>query len=484
MAHTRKAAVLLAGCGHMDGAEIRESVLTLLALDQHGAEFQCIAPNAAQSHVINHATGQVAENASRNILEEASRIARFGRVPGPGPGRPRRLRRPAPARRLSAWPRTTAASPSRVRRRRSGPTWRPSCRPSSPRRSPWAPSASPRPWWPCAWPRQGRKATLTLGDGADIQAAMEQLGHTFKSVASRPGDRHRRGPEAGHHSGLHVRRGQAERCVGRHRALRGRGAAPELRSLDPAEPLSRSVLQHRQSPGPGHPPQGGLGELRGGHEPFLHGQDLDPGSGLTQHQAVVRQVQGPVHGPEDLVRHRLRAPATREWARASRWVGGTGGWSRATTCSQLSRGCWRKAWMTPVVPDLPDHGPQWPRGVAGQAAALAGAHAGPPHLEALDGHRAGLRMGGGVLGDGRQRTPGQPRQEPQPEGLGSLAVLGDPAQQHRPPLEVLELRRRLQPAPGRRRMPQHPQEVRPGDIGGQGPFHGQSLCPDSVKLRG
>ena len=36
MARTPKAAVLLAGCGHLDGAEIREAVLTLLALDQHG----------------------------------------------------------------------------------------------------------------------------------------------------------------------------------------------------------------------------------------------------------------------------------------------------------------------------------------------------------------------------------------------------------------------------------------------------------------
>jgi enhancing lycopene biosynthesis protein 2 len=79
MARTPKVAVLLAGCGHVDGAEIRESVFALLALDQHGAEFECIAPNAPQAHVINHVTGQVAEGASRNILEEASRISRAGK---------------------------------------------------------------------------------------------------------------------------------------------------------------------------------------------------------------------------------------------------------------------------------------------------------------------------------------------------------------------------------------------------------------------
>lgn len=78
MAKTLKVAVLLAGSGHLDGAEVREAVLTLLALDQHGAAFQCIAPNADQHHVINHATGQPTPGAARNILEEASRIARVG----------------------------------------------------------------------------------------------------------------------------------------------------------------------------------------------------------------------------------------------------------------------------------------------------------------------------------------------------------------------------------------------------------------------
>ena len=78
MAKTVKVAVLLAGCGHLDGAEVREAVLTLLALDQHGVAFQCIAPNADQYHVINHATGQPVTGAVRNILEESSRIARLG----------------------------------------------------------------------------------------------------------------------------------------------------------------------------------------------------------------------------------------------------------------------------------------------------------------------------------------------------------------------------------------------------------------------
>jgi enhancing lycopene biosynthesis protein 2 len=78
MAKTPKVAVLLAGCGHLDGAEVREAVLTLLALDQHGAAFQCLAPDAPQHHVINHVSGQPVPGAVRNILEESSRIARVG----------------------------------------------------------------------------------------------------------------------------------------------------------------------------------------------------------------------------------------------------------------------------------------------------------------------------------------------------------------------------------------------------------------------
>lgn len=79
MAKTLKVAVLLAGCGHLDGAEVRESVLALLALDQHGADAQCIAPDADQHHVVDHVTGQPVPGARRNILQEASRIARVGK---------------------------------------------------------------------------------------------------------------------------------------------------------------------------------------------------------------------------------------------------------------------------------------------------------------------------------------------------------------------------------------------------------------------
>ena len=69
-------AVVLAGCGVYDGAEINEAVLTLLALEQQGVSYQCFAPNIEQMHVINHLTGEVAEGERRNVLVEAARIAR------------------------------------------------------------------------------------------------------------------------------------------------------------------------------------------------------------------------------------------------------------------------------------------------------------------------------------------------------------------------------------------------------------------------
>lgn len=76
MARALNVAVVLAGCGHLDGAEISESVLTLLALDQHGAKVQCFALDKDQHHVVNHLSGQPVDGQHRNILEEAARIAR------------------------------------------------------------------------------------------------------------------------------------------------------------------------------------------------------------------------------------------------------------------------------------------------------------------------------------------------------------------------------------------------------------------------
>lgn len=70
-----KIGVVLSGCGVMDGSEIHESVLTLLALAKAGAEAVCMAPNVDQMHVVNHLTGEETKE-KRNVLVESARIAR------------------------------------------------------------------------------------------------------------------------------------------------------------------------------------------------------------------------------------------------------------------------------------------------------------------------------------------------------------------------------------------------------------------------
>jgi enhancing lycopene biosynthesis protein 2 len=72
----KKIGVLLSGCGVMDGSEIHEAVLTLLAIDVAGAQAICIAPDINQHHVIDHATGEEMTGETRNVLIESARIAR------------------------------------------------------------------------------------------------------------------------------------------------------------------------------------------------------------------------------------------------------------------------------------------------------------------------------------------------------------------------------------------------------------------------
>lgn len=69
-----KFAIILSGCGRFDGSETKEAVLTLLAIDKMGAQYQCFAPNQPQLDVVNHLTGETAVGETRNMLEEAARI--------------------------------------------------------------------------------------------------------------------------------------------------------------------------------------------------------------------------------------------------------------------------------------------------------------------------------------------------------------------------------------------------------------------------
>lgn len=70
-----KIGLLLSGCGVYDGAEIQESVFSMLAIEEMNAEVVCIGINKNQHHVVNHINGEEM-NESRNMLVESARIAR------------------------------------------------------------------------------------------------------------------------------------------------------------------------------------------------------------------------------------------------------------------------------------------------------------------------------------------------------------------------------------------------------------------------
>ena len=73
-----KAAVVLSGCGYLDGTEITEVVATLVALDRVGVETICCAPKSLQHDVVDHTTGDPVPGKVRDALTESARIAREG----------------------------------------------------------------------------------------------------------------------------------------------------------------------------------------------------------------------------------------------------------------------------------------------------------------------------------------------------------------------------------------------------------------------
>lgn len=72
------AAVMASGCGHRDGVEINEAVLTALALSERGVTVRWFAPDADHP-VMDHLTRTPQPGEQRNMLREAARIAR-GRI--------------------------------------------------------------------------------------------------------------------------------------------------------------------------------------------------------------------------------------------------------------------------------------------------------------------------------------------------------------------------------------------------------------------
>lgn len=74
MSGNKTIGVILSGCGFLDGAEIQEAVLALLALDEAGVDVRVFAPDVELSEV-EHTSGQPTGH-KRSVLREASRISR------------------------------------------------------------------------------------------------------------------------------------------------------------------------------------------------------------------------------------------------------------------------------------------------------------------------------------------------------------------------------------------------------------------------
>lgn len=72
----KKFAMILSGCGQHDGSETHETILTLLAMDRAGVEWQAFAPDIVNNNIINHVTNDPLENESRNVLLESARLVR------------------------------------------------------------------------------------------------------------------------------------------------------------------------------------------------------------------------------------------------------------------------------------------------------------------------------------------------------------------------------------------------------------------------
>jgi enhancing lycopene biosynthesis protein 2 len=71
----KKAAMVLSGCGYLDGSGIHEATLLLLACDQFGIDVDGFAPSVNQVQVINH-INHVKDSEVRNVLKESARIMR------------------------------------------------------------------------------------------------------------------------------------------------------------------------------------------------------------------------------------------------------------------------------------------------------------------------------------------------------------------------------------------------------------------------
>lgn len=70
----RKVAVVLSGCGYLDGSEITEAVASLINLAEAEMHYECFAPSI-EAERVSH-LDHVQDNRKQNVLLESARIAR------------------------------------------------------------------------------------------------------------------------------------------------------------------------------------------------------------------------------------------------------------------------------------------------------------------------------------------------------------------------------------------------------------------------
>jgi enhancing lycopene biosynthesis protein 2 len=73
----KRVGILLAGCGRHDGSDAQETVVLTLAVRRRGLRAIFIAPDEVQRDVVDHASGNVIDDAPpRGVLREAARLVR------------------------------------------------------------------------------------------------------------------------------------------------------------------------------------------------------------------------------------------------------------------------------------------------------------------------------------------------------------------------------------------------------------------------
>lgn len=72
----KSAAVLLSGCGYLDGSEVTEAVSAIIQLQKQNYTVDCFAPDFQQEQTFDHDKGTLEKNETRKIDSESARIAR------------------------------------------------------------------------------------------------------------------------------------------------------------------------------------------------------------------------------------------------------------------------------------------------------------------------------------------------------------------------------------------------------------------------